>query len=129
MRRRRAKLFVLCLLLAACGARAVAQDHVPKPYTPDEFAPWLRDLWRAEAIFVGSLPISLFATLETYDSWRYFTNGLDPKYAPWPMGSSIATSYSAEETAWLAVSAVSLSLIISGIDFLLGRLNESATHH
>jgi len=119
---------VLCLfLLAACGAAAVAEDHVPQPLAPGEVAPWLKDLWRAEAITVGSFPFSLFMTLEVYDSYRYFTRGLNPSYAPWPLGSSIATSYSAQETAWLAVSAVSLSLVIAGIDFLLGRSNESTT--
>jgi hypothetical protein len=119
---------VLCVLfLAICAAGAFSQEHVPQPYAPDEIASWLKDLWRAEAVFIGSFPISLFATLETYDTYRYVTNGFNPSYAPWPLGSSIATSYSAEETLWLAVSAVSVSLMIAGIDFLLGRLNESST--
>ena len=73
------------------------------------------------------IPLFLFVTLEVYDSFRYFTRGFNPSYAPWPLGSSIATSYSARETTWLAVSAVSLSLVIAGIDFLIGRANES-TH-
>jgi len=119
---------VLCIvLLAFCGAAAFAQEHVPQPFAPGEVAPWLKDLWRAEAVTVGSFPISLFVTLEVYDTYRYVTRGFDPSFAPWPLGSSIATSYSAQETAWLAVSAVSLSLMIAGIDFLIGRLNESST--
>ena len=121
---------VLCLiLLAACGAAAAADDHVPQPIAPGEVAPWLKDLWRAEAITVGSFPFSLFVTLEVYDSYRYFTRGLNPSYAPWPLGSSTATSYSAQETAWLAVSAVSLSMVIAGIDFLIGRANGSAARN
>jgi hypothetical protein len=118
---------VLCVvLLAACGASVFAEDHVPQPLAPGEVAPWLKDLWRAEAISVGSFPFTLFLTLEVYDTYRYVTRGFDPSLAPWPLGSSIATSYSARETAWLAVSAVSLSLVIAGIDFLIGRANESA---
>ena len=127
MSRSSPRVAVLCLiLLAACGAAAVAEDHVPQPMAPGEVAPWLKDIWRAEAITVGSFPFSLFVTLEVYDTYRYVTRSFNPKYAPWPLGSSIATSYSAQETAWLAVSAVSLSLIISGIDFLIGRANGSA---
>lgn len=119
---------VLCIvLLALCGAAAFAQDHVPQPLAPGEVAPWLKDLWRAEAVAVGSFPISLFVTLEVYDTYRYVTRGFNPSFAPWPLGSSIATSYSAQETGWLAISAVSLSLMIAGIDFLIGRLNESST--
>jgi hypothetical protein len=128
MTRHPARCAALCvLLLAACGAGAFSQEHVPQPYAPDEVAPWLKDLWRAEAIFVGSFPITLFATLETYDTYRYVTSNFNPSYAPWPLGSSIATSYSPEETLWLAVSAASVSLLIAGIDYLLGRLNESST--
>jgi hypothetical protein len=128
MSRHGLRVAVLCLvLLAVCGAMAFAEDHVPQPLAPGEVAPWLKDLWRAEAISVGSFPFSLFLTLEVYDTYRYVTRGFNPSFAPWPLGSSIATSYSAQETAWLAVSAVSLSLVIAGIDFLIGRLNEPST--
>ena len=120
------RLTVLCLvLLAACSAAVYAQDHVPQPLAPGEVAPWLKDLWRAEAISVGSFPFSLFVTLEVYDTYRYVTRGFNPSYAPWPLGSSVATSYSAQETAWLAVSAISISLMIAGIDYLIGRAHES----
>jgi hypothetical protein len=122
------RVVALCIVvLALCGTDLFAQEHVPQPLAPGEIAPWLKDLWRAEAIAVGSFPITLFFTLEVYDTYRYVTRGFDPSLAPWPLGSSIATSYTAQETAWLAVSAVSLSLMIAGIDFLIGRLNESTT--
>ncbi|MGD0724500.1 MAG: hypothetical protein ABSB63_02945 [Spirochaetia bacterium] len=128
MSRRPVRVVVLCIvLLALCGAEAFSEEHVPQPLAPGEVAPWLKDLWRAEAITVGSFPFSLFVTLEVYDTYRYVTRGFNPSYAPWPLGSSIATTYSAQETAWLAVSAVSVSLMIAGIDFLIGRLNESRT--
>jgi hypothetical protein len=128
MTRHPARCAALCvLLLALCGAGAFSQEHVPQPYAPDEAAPWLKDLWRAEAVAVGSFPFTLFFTLEVYDTYRYATNNFNPSYAPWPLGSSIATSYSAQETAWLAVSAVSVSLMIAGLDYLLGRLNATST--
>jgi hypothetical protein len=102
----------------------MGQDHVPQPYQPDEFAAWMHTMWRAEAVFIGSFPVSLFLTLEGYDIIRYFATGLKPSYAPWPFSSGSAVAYSSTETAWLAVSAVSLSLVVAGIDFILGRIDE-----
>ena len=128
MNRHPLRVFLLCaVVFALCGARGFSQEHVPQPLAPGEIAPWLKDLWRAEAVAVGSFPFSLFATLEVYDTYRYVTRKFNPSYAPWPLGSGIATTYSPSETAWLAVSAVSISLMIAGIDFLIGRLNEPAT--
>ena len=111
---------VLALLLVTAAA-AAAQDHTPQPYDPEEFQPWMKQLFRAEAIFIGSFPFTLFFTLETYDSWRYASNGFTPGYAPWPLGSGTAVSYSGEETLWIVLSAVSLSAVIAGIDFLIGQ--------
>jgi hypothetical protein len=99
---------------------------VPKPYSPDEFPQWAKDLWRAEVITVGSFPFSLFLTLEVYDTWRYVTYGFNPSQAPWPIGSAAGATYSAQETTWLAVSAVSISVFVAGLDFLLGRIYESS---
>jgi hypothetical protein len=114
------------LLLVICACAAEGQDHIAQPYQPDEFPAWLRDTWRAEAVFVGSFPFSLFVTLEAYDIYRYAATGLNPSYAPWPFGSGTPVPYSPTETGWLAVSAVSLSLIVAGIDFILGRINGNA---
>ena len=113
---------LLCVGSASVG---LADDHIPKPYDPDEFAAWMRDLWRAEGVFIGSFPFAIFFTFEVYDTYRYAANGFkDPSYAPWPLGSSSAAPYSTTETTWLAVSTVSLSLLVAGIDFLIGRINE-----
>jgi hypothetical protein len=120
---------ILLLLLAGSLTPAYAEDapvaRVAEPYTKNEFAPWMQDLWRAEAIFVGSFPFALFATLEVYDTWRYATNSFDVQYAPWPIGSSDVVKYSETETLWLAVSALSLSLVVTGIDFIIERIRES----
>ena len=115
------------VLIATAAGNASAQDHTPQPYSPDEFQAWMKDAWRAEAVFVGSFPFALFATLESYDIIRYASNHFSPSYAPWPLGSGTAVTYSGEETLWLALSAISLSMVISGLDFLLGRTNEHST--
>jgi len=103
-----------------------AQDHTPQPYSPDEFNSWMKKTFRAEAVFVGSFPFTLFLSLEVYDTLRYTSNSFNPSYAPWPFGSASAVSYSGEETLWIALSAVSLSMVIAGIDFLIVRANERA---
>ena len=114
-------------LLLAGAATGVAQDHTPTPYAPDEFPGWMSDVWRAEAIFVGVFPLSLFVTLEVYDSYRYVSNNFAPNYAPWPFGSGTAVTYSPSETLWLAASTISLSLTVAGIDFILRHMSASAS--
>ncbi|MGA2641425.1 MAG: hypothetical protein ABSG21_11065 [Spirochaetia bacterium] len=121
--------FVTVALAMALTEPAAAEDRTPQPYSPDEFQAWMKEAWRAEAVLVGSFPFALFATLEAYDTVRYVSNSFSPSYAPWPFGSGTAVSYSAEETLWLALSAVSLSMVISGVDFLLGRINERSHGH
>ena len=64
---------------------------MPEPYRPEEFPDWALDLRRAEIVFFGSLPFSLFFTFEAYDLGRFVASGFDPLLAPWPMraGSEI----------------------------------------
>ena len=128
----------LCLLLVAwSGAPAFAQDHTPQPYSPDEIPTWLKDLGRAEAVFIGSYPFALFVTLEVYDTWRFINPLQDPShaafspsYAPWPLGSGGATApYTATETGWLVLSSATVSLFVVGIDWILGRQHEATAGH
>ena len=116
------------LLLLGAAEYAAAQDHTPQPYSPEEFQAWMKAAYRAEAVTVGSFPFTLFATLEVYDTFRYISNGFNPSFAPWPLGSGTAVQYSTDETVWLAVTAVSLSMVIAGIDFLIGHINDSSRH-
>jgi hypothetical protein len=101
-----------------------AEDRTPKPYAPGEFPAWMQDLWRAEVIAVGSFPFALFAAFEVYDTWRYFANDMSPVYAPWPLRPANGAPYSQQENTWIVVSAATISLLVSGVDFLLGRLDE-----
>jgi hypothetical protein len=100
-----------------------ADEHVPEPYRPEEFPDWALDLRRAEIVFFGSLPFSLFFTFEAYDLGRFVAGGFDPLLAPWPMraGSEIGAGYTPAEKGWLIVAAVTVSLGVSVADFLIVR--------
>ncbi len=99
-------------------------DKTPEPYTKDEFAPWLQDLWRAEVIFVGSLPFTLFFSLEGYDFYRYASSGFSPAQAPWPLRPGAQIQYSGQEQFWLLISTVTLSALVSATDYLIGALSK-----
>ena len=110
-------------------ATFLADEHTPVPYTDDEFPRWARDLRRGEIIFFGSLPFTMFFTFESYDTYRYVANGLDPYYAPWPFRPGSTQAYSSSEKAWLVVSSLSLSLVIATVDYLIGRVHERDARH
>ena len=127
MRRAIALLLTATLVsLALVAAPAGCEERTPEPYTEDEFPLWARDLWRAEVILVGSIPFSLFLTFEVFDTYRFFTNGMTQEYAPWPFRRGEPPAYANDETTWLAVSALSISLAVSVVDFMIGRFRESA---
>jgi len=124
---RRASLFLVVLvLIAGIPVGLSAQDHTPQPYSPDEFQGWMKDLWRAEIILVGSFPITLFMTLESYDLYRYFDTGFNATYAPWPFNTGSALNLTAQDQTFIIVSAVSLSLTVAVIDFMIGRWNATS---
>lgn len=132
MRSHRAVLAALLLAVSTAGAFAAdappatppgADERVPEPYRPEEFPGWALDLRRAEVVFFGSLPFSLFFTFEAYDLGRFVATGFDPLYAPWPMraGAEIGAGYTPAEKGWLIASAITVSLGVSVADYLLGR--------
>jgi hypothetical protein len=126
MSRRAALLLVIVVLIAGVPFGLSAQDHTPQPYSPDEFQGWMKDLWRAEIILVGSFPITLFLTLESYDLYRYFNTGFNATYAPWPFNTGSALNLTAQEQTWIIVTAVGLSLSVAVIDFMIGRWNATS---
>jgi len=119
-------LIAILALLTGIACSGFAQDHTPQPYSSDEFQGWMKDLWRAEVVLVGSFPITLFLTLETYDLYRYFNTGFDATYAPWPFNTGSTLNLSAQEQTLIIVTAVSLSLTVAVLDFMLGRWNATS---
>ena len=117
---------VACLVAFATETALAAEEHVPEPYAPEEFPAWSRDLRRAEIVFFGSLPFSFFFTFEAYDVGRFVATGLSPEgfdmlLAPWPFrpGAEIWAGYTPSEKGWLVVSAVTVSLAVAVVDYLI----------
>ncbi|HUI69106.1 MAG TPA: hypothetical protein VL354_01210 [Spirochaetia bacterium] len=126
MSRRAVLVLLACILVAGFPSGAFAQDHQPQPYSPDEFQGWMKDLWRAEVILVGSFPITLFLTLESYDLYRYFNTGFNATYAPWPFNTGSALNLTAQDQTFIIITAVGLSLTVAVIDFMIGRWNATS---
>jgi hypothetical protein len=81
----------LALLLALGIASSAAEEGTPIPTAgfkaaPDE-AKAEHPLLRFEIVTLGSYPISMFYVGFAYDIMRYYDNGRDPAYAPWPFNS------------------------------------------
>ncbi len=112
---------IACLLAVSAAGALAEGEHVPEPYAPEEFPAWANDVRRAEIVFFGSLPFSLFFTFEAYDIGKFVAAGFDTLLAPWPLrsGSEIAAGYSAAEKGWLIASALTVSLTAAVVDFLI----------
>jgi hypothetical protein len=106
------------------AAAPAAGTNPPADYTKEEFPGWARDLWRGEIIFFGSLPFSMFFTLEGYDVYRYAAGGFVQSQAPWPFRSATDIVYAPEEQAWLVASSLTLSLFVAVADFMIGRFTH-----
>jgi hypothetical protein len=117
---------VVGLLAFAAIAAPAEEEHVPAPYAPEEFPVWAHDLRRAEIVFFGSLPFSFFFTFEAYDVGRFVATGLSPEgfdmlVAPWPLraGAEIWAGYTPAEKGWLVASAITVSLAVAVVDYLI----------
>ncbi len=91
----------------------------PLPYSPDEFAPWARDLRRGEIITIGAFPIVYVFTQLAYNLYRYGIHGWDSQYAP--IGNPNRAAYSEGETIGVLLGAASVSILIATADYLIGR--------
>jgi hypothetical protein len=112
------------------GTPAPAQTTAPKPKTPEpyaenEFPDWLQRVWRAEVIFVGSLPFTYFFTLEGYDIYRWAADNFDVSSAPWPFRPGSTISYTSDEQFWLIIATLSFSGLVTAADFIIDLILAS----
>jgi hypothetical protein len=123
---RRLAVAVLCLLLGMTALAAQAAPAVPAPGSPAEDAlPKLEQekaenpISRFEIVSLGSYPITLFYVGFAFDLQRWFANGRDANYAPWPFngGSSVALTDSQRLTRLGA--ALGVSFAVGAVDAII----------
>ena len=125
-------LVLLVLAVPAFAQQAEGGETEAEEYAEEEFSPFLRDLRRAEIVMLGSFPITLFASLEIFDIYRYIATieivdgqvFADASYTPWPFRSPDPAPYSSREITGIFVTALSASLLIAVADYLIGRAKE-----
>ena len=103
---------------------AAPAPAAPEEYEEGEFSPGLKALRRGEIMFFGSFPFSLFFSYEAYDIYRFFANDRQIQYAPWPFRRPDAVAYESYETTGVLVAAVSVSLVLAVVDYMIGKAIE-----
>ncbi|AEJ19727.1 hypothetical protein [Gracilinema caldarium] len=94
-------------------------QNVPVPYQREEFPTWLLDLRRADIVAFGSLPFMMFFTTFAVDSYRYYMNDWDRRYAPWPLKASGAIEMDENQRIASFSVAVGLSVVVAVVDYLI----------
>lgn len=121
----RAFSIMLCLLILAAPLFCQEQsewDYVP--YEEEEFPQWLLDVRRAEVIFIGSFPLSMLLSTLLYEAFRFGKSAVQPGPSD-PAANPIFGSFTSEEKNGLIIAGVSVSGIVTILDFILGRLPAS----
>lgn len=126
-------ILVVLLMLAfaaptPAGAQTPTRPTVPdaEPYEPDEFAPWLLNLRRAEVIAFGSFPIALLGSRLLYGIVRFAGASIsigkfDLAYLPPLVAPPSAAPLTRSDNARIITTAAAVSVSIAVIDYLLSR--------
>ena len=117
-------LFLLILFPAAIFSETQTPDNTPAEYTESEFAQWLKDLRRAEIIMIGSFPFTIFIFIEIFDIIRYFSNGFDARYRPWPFRGQNSIPFTEEQKIGVIAVSISFSGLVALADFILGQIRK-----
>lgn len=128
--------FLVLALLAAAPALAPAQSsgastseaQTARPYTDDEFEPWVRDLRRAEILAVGTFPLAYLLAGLGYDYYYYLSHGFPQDNIPWPVGPGTSQWVAANQPKEvqqknLTLIGVSLAagVLLAAVDWWLGQ--------
>jgi len=134
MRRRTQGLFIFILLLCVVSTVAVSPVYsqqagtnpqtapaqtTPAPYQKDEFPTWLLDLRRADIVAFGSLPFMMFFTTFAVDSYRFYSNDWDRRYAPWPLKAPGAIEMDENQRIASFTVAAGLSVLVAVADYFI----------
>jgi hypothetical protein len=116
-RRIRVLAFAISLLFGV-GLSALYAEAAPTAdllTLPDEEKPE-NPLLRLEIVSLGSYPITLFYVGFIYDIKRYYENGKDAAYAPWPFRGTNAVALDNSERMARLEAALCLSFAVGIVD-------------
>ena len=99
------------------GEKGGDAEKVYEPYEESEFPVWLRELRRAEIVFIGSFPITMLVSGLSYDGYRVVRGSILGT-----AGGGDAGSHTQEERRGILVAGLSLSAVVAILDFVLGKL-------
>jgi hypothetical protein len=109
------------------GAAAQGSSGGTKPslgFDTSEFPLWAKDLRRAEIVTFGSFPFTMFFTTFAVDTWRCYSHGWDPLYAPWPAKPPGAINMTQDELTMSIAIAAAVSVAIAVTDFSIVQIKR-----
>jgi hypothetical protein len=109
------------------GTTAAQGSGGTKPslgFDTSEFPLWAKDLRRAEIVAFGSFPFTMFFTTFAVDTWRCYSHGWDPLYAPWPAKPPGAINMTQDELIMTIGIAAAVSAAIAVTDFSIVQIKR-----
>ncbi len=97
----------------------------PVPYQKDEFPEWMHSLRRAEVIFAGSMPFSIFFSNIGYGIYQSIKNGSTPGYSIDSFTKS--SSMTNEDRYTVLIISLSVSGAVALTDFIIGLFDTEDT--
>ncbi len=117
-------ILILLIPLIPVSSDESYSELVPGEYNKDEFPSFLRDIRRAEVIFVGSYPFSVLFTKLGTGIYDYASSGFDRNNAPSMFGGTENSSSGNEETSRILITSLYVSLSITALDYFIGKIKE-----
>ena len=124
MRRFRALLF-LGILFCFVSSFALYAQSASTQFDMTGFPLWAKDLRRGEIVAFGSFPFAYFFATFGFDTYRFFNNGFNTSYAPWPFTSSAAIEQTQDEKIMTLGIAAGGAIIIALVDYGIMRYKRS----
>jgi hypothetical protein len=125
MRRFKTFLFFGLLLCFVSSLGLYAQSSGNTQFDMTGFPLWAKDLRRGEIVAFGSFPFAYFFTTFGFDTYRFFNNGFDTRYAPWPFTSSGAIEQTQNEKFLTLSIAAGGAIVIALVDYAIVRYKRS----
>jgi hypothetical protein len=89
------------------------------------FPLWAKDLRRGEIIAFGAFPFAYFFSNFGFDTYRFFSNGYDTRYAPWPFAPAAAIEQTQDEKFLTLGIAAGGAVVIALVDYAIMRYKRS----